>query len=297
MGYVRAENFPSTTRLESGTSIVSNRQEVQDLLRLVGGQEDEEIDLAGTALALAALDRPQADLEPYREHLAALPREVGEEAGENPGLQARIDALVRVIVERHGYQGDHLTYDDIQNANLMRVIDRRKGLPVALGILFIHCARKLGWSVVGLNFPGHFLIRLEAFGERAIIDPFNEGGTRSAVDLRDLLKVAAGSEAELTPEYYQPVLNRSILLRLQNNLKLRFLKGDRVDKAVEVIEGMLLFAPLEASLWREAGLLHAHIGNLPAAVSSLERFMELSQNDPLRHQTALLLQQLRSRIT
>lgn len=297
MGYSRAENFSSTAGLESGAPIVSNRQEVQDLLRRVGGQEDDQIDLAGTALALAVLDRPQVDLEPYREHLAALSREVGEEAGEDDGLQARIDALVRVIVKRYGYQGDQLTYDDIQNANLVRVIDRRKGLPVTLGILFIQSARQLGWNVVGLNFPGHFLIRLEAFGERAIIDPFNEGGMRSANDLRDLLKVTAGSEAELTPEYYQPVLNRSILLRLQNNLKLRFLKGDRVDKAVEVIEGMLLFAPNEASLWREAGLLHAHTGNLQAAVSSLERFMELSQNDPLRHQTALLLQQLRSRIT
>ena len=90
------------------------------------------------------------------------------------------------------------------------------------------------------------------------------------MELRDLLKVAAGADAELTPEYYATVGNRDILLRLQNNLKLRFMKADRVDKAVEILNGMLLFAPEEAMLWREAGLLNAHIGNLNVAVDALE---------------------------
>lgn len=257
---------------------------------------DGAIDLAETALALAVMERPQAAIEPYRDHLAELAREVGQAAGVAPGLEDRVRALHEVIVGQHGYQGDQLTYDDIQNANLTRVIDRRKGLPVTLGILFLHAARAQDWSAVGLNFPGHFLIRVEAFGERAIIDPFNQGQVRTVVELRDLLKVTAGAEAELTPEYYQPVENRDILLRLQNNLKLRFLKGDRVDKAVDVVEAMLLFAPDEPGLWREAGLLHAHIGNLNAAVGALGTFMDLSTNEPLRHQTALLLQQLRNRL-
>jgi regulator of sirC expression with transglutaminase-like and TPR domain len=86
------------------------------------------------------------------------------------------------------------------------------------------------------------------------------------------------------------------LLRLQNNLKLRFLKSDRVDKAVEVLNGMLLFAPNEAGLWREAGLFQAHLGNLGAAVTALEHFMMLATNETLRHQTALLLQQLKTKL-
>ena len=205
-------------------------------------------------------------------------------------------ALQDVLVGRHGYEGDTLTYDDIQNANMMQVIDRKKGLPVALGILFIQTARAQGWSISGLNFPGHFLVRLEYAGERIILDPFNQGQSRSVMELRDLLKVAAGADAELTPEYYATVGNRDILLRLQNNLKLRFMKADRVDKAVEILDGMLLFAPEEAMLWREAGLLNAHIGNLNAAVGALETFMTLGVNDLLRHQTALLIQQLKNRL-
>jgi regulator of sirC expression with transglutaminase-like and TPR domain len=276
---------------------VISRLEAKDLLRHIGTQPDEDIDLAEAALALAALDHPDVSLQRYRDHLSLLAEQVGEL--NPPGadtLEGRVTALQDVLVGRHGYEGDTLTYDDIQNANMMQVIDRKKGLPVALGILFIQTARAQGWAISGLNFPGHFLVRLEYAGERVILDPFNQGQSRSVMELRDLLKVAAGADAELTPEYYATVGNRDILLRLQNNLKLRFMKADRVDKAVEILDGMLLFAPEEAMLWREAGLLNAHIGNLNAAVGALETFMTLGVNDLLRHQTALLIQQLKTRL-
>jgi regulator of sirC expression with transglutaminase-like and TPR domain len=276
---------------------VISRLEAKDLLRHIGTQPDEDIDLAEAALALAALDHPDVSLQRYRDHLSLLAEQVGElNPPDTDTLEGRVTALQDVLVGRHGYEGDTLTYDDIQNANMMQVIDRKKGLPVALGILFIQTARAQGWSISGLNFPGHFLVRLEYAGERIILDPFNQGQSRSVMELRDLLKVAAGADAELTPEYYATVGNRDILLRLQNNLKLRFMKADRVDKAVEILDGMLLFAPEEAMLWREAGLLNAHIGNLNAAVGALETFMTLGVNDLLRHQTALLIQQLKTRL-
>jgi regulator of sirC expression with transglutaminase-like and TPR domain len=276
---------------------VISRLEAKDLLRHIGTQPDEDIDLAEAALALAALDHPDVSLQRYRDHLSLLAEQVGElNPPDTDTLEGRVTALQDVLVGRHGYEGDTLTYDDIQNANMMQVIDRKKGLPVALGILFIQTARAQGWAISGLNFPGHFLVRLEYAGERVILDPFNQGQSRSVMELRDLLKVAAGADAELTPEYYATVGNRDILLRLQNNLKLRFMKADRVDKAVEILDGMLLFAPEEAMLWREAGLLNAHIGNLNAAVGALETFMTLGINDLLRHQTALLIQQLKTRL-
>src|SRR5690606_19436866 len=122
-----------------------------DALRAVGGRDDAAIDLAGTALLVAALDRPEGELDTYRAPLAELARDVGaavpEGAARNVARQAR--ALAQVLAGRHRYAGDTLTYDDPQNANLMRVIDRRKGLPVALAILYIHAARAQGWNATG----------------------------------------------------------------------------------------------------------------------------------------------------
>jgi regulator of sirC expression with transglutaminase-like and TPR domain len=252
--------------------------------------------LAEAALALAARDRPRVDLARYHHHLASLAREVAEEASADGDTNQRVAALNTVILGRYGYQGDTLTYDDLQNANLMRVIDRRKGLPVALGILYIHAARAQGWDMAGLAFPGHFLVRLQAGNGRAVLDPFHGGRVREAAELRDLLKAMAGNEVELTPAHYAPVSDRAILLRLQTNLKLRLLESHQLEKALAVIEGMTLFAPDLASLWREAALINAQLGNFRAAIVAAERFLALADDGAARHQMAALMQKLKTRL-
>jgi regulator of sirC expression with transglutaminase-like and TPR domain len=278
------------------------RQEALDLLRRIGGAEDDAIDLAGAALSLALLDHPVPDLAPYRAHLAQMCADLAAIVATEgvDELTERIAAIRRVLVDQHGYAGDSETYEDLQNANLIRVIDRKRGLPVALGILMIHLARSQGWEICGLSFPGHFLIRMDLDGQRLILDPFEGGSICEPHTLRELLKQTAGLEAELSPEHYAPVSNREVLLRLQNNLKLRHLSTDQPTKALAAVEVMLLFAPDHIGLWRESGLLNAHAGKLTAAIAAFEHFMELARqrgaSQALMQQTATLLQQLRSRL-
>ena len=274
--------------------------EIEALLRSIAAQADEKINLGEAALALAALDRPRVGLERYRHHLALLARETTEEVarrgGAASGLDDRIAALNAVLFDRCGYRGDTLTYDDLQNANLMRVIDRRKGLPVTLGILYLHTARAQGWHMVGLSFPGHFLVRLDHDGRRAILDPFDQGKIREVTDLQELLKAMAGADAELTAAHYEPVANRAILLRLQNNIKLRLIQNGHIDRAVEVVKTMLMFAPDQAALWREVGMLHVRLDNLRAAIAALEQFMQRAAGDAPRHHVAALVQDLRAKL-
>lgn len=245
---------------------------------------DAPIDIAEAALRLAALDRPRVDLARYRDHLAELAAAVAAEKAAEPAT-----ALAEAM-RRQGYAGDVLTYDDLQNANLIRVIDRRKGLPVALGILWIHAARAQGWHADGLAFPGHFLVRLE---HRVIVDPFNEGRLCDAAFLRRLLRATAGG-AELAPEHYASVSDRTILLRLQNNIKLRVWR-DSPEKALEVLERMLLLAPEEAALRLEAGRVAFETGKLRAAAAHFER-ASIDGDDVVRYRAAALLQQLRNRL-
>ena len=276
---------------------MNTRDEAERILGRVAATPDEEIDLAEGALALAALDRPRVGLARYREHLAALAADVAAHGvGDGHDIEDCIAALNETLFERHGYDGDHLTYDDLQNANLMRVIDRRKGLPVALGILYLHAGRAQGWRMAGLAFPGHFMVRLEVAGERAILDPFAHGTRHGPGELRAMLKAMAGDSAELDPEHYAPVGNRDVLLRLQNNIKLRRFQAGDMAKAGEAIDSMLALAPGTAALWWERGVLHEREGNLMAAVSAFERFIEVSDSQAARHRAASLIQALRARI-
>lgn len=280
-------------------SPASGRDEVERLLRRAGGQADGEIDLAGTALLLAALEAPQQPAERYHHHLSLLSRDTADQGGlaaEAGDLEARAAALKSVLVGRYDYAGDEETYDDLQNANLMRVIDRRRGLPVTLAILWLHAARAQGWEAEGVNFPGHFLIRLEHGGRRLILDPFRGGEPLGAQALRQLLKAVRGEAAELAPEHYAACSNREILLRLQNNIKVRRLREGDLLRALEAVESMLLLDSADGALWREAGLLHMRLDNLRAAIFALDNFLELSPGDPRRNEVAGLLARLRARL-
>ncbi len=143
-------------------------------------------------------------------------------------------------------------YDDLRNADLAAVIQRRRGLPVALSILYIHAARSLGWRIEGLNFPGHFVIRLHGDRQAVILDPFAGGLARSIQDLRQLLKAQSTDKTEVKPEHFSALENRQILLRLQNNIKVRRIQEGDLKGAERALQRMLWIAPTRPSCGAKA---------------------------------------------
>jgi len=103
-------------------------------LEAIGQLPDTEIDIADAALQLARIDAPEADWESARRHLSDIARAAVDVAAslDSDNLADRAMALSGLLGGRYGYAGDADTYDDLANANLIRVIERRRGLPVAL---------------------------------------------------------------------------------------------------------------------------------------------------------------------
>jgi regulator of sirC expression with transglutaminase-like and TPR domain len=270
----------------------------RDYLALVGASREARLDLAAAALALAVLDRPQTGLDQARSHLTALGRSVAVafEAIGRDDLGARSFALAAALARQEGYGGDRDHYDDLANANLISVIERRRGLPVALGIIYLHAARLQGWDAVGLDFPGHFVIRLEHEGGRAILDPFSGGAVLEVADLRRLIKAAHGPAAELETRHYNPLPDRAVLLRLENNIKRRLIAARALSGAAEHVRRMLLLAPGENGLWRELGLIEAESGNLKAAAMALEQFAATAPEGGERQQARKLIRELKARL-
>lgn len=271
------------------------------VLRHLRPDAEGRIPLARAALAMALLDpvnvKAADHLDEAMGHLDAMTTDAA--AMLDPGeedVELVAAALNHAILDKSGYLGDSETYDDIQNANLFRVIERRRGLPVTLGILYIHVGRALGYAVDGLAFPGHFLIRLETPGGRAILDPFFGGVQRDAPALRDLLKTVRGQDAELDPAYYEPVPDLDVLDRVQNNIKLRLIQTDKRQEAATVCETMLMYNPRNTALWREAGLLHADASNMRAALAALSNYVDLAPEGSERRQIVALMRELRLRL-
>ncbi|MGQ0526909.1 MAG: SirB1 family protein [Alphaproteobacteria bacterium] len=271
----------------------------EDYLKHISSLADEEIDLARAALALAALAEDTVSVERYENHLKKIGEDVAahyerltmEEGEENAILQ--LEALKAVLAAQHEYAGDTQTYDDLRNASLIQVIDRRRGLPVTLAILYIHAGRALNWDINSLDFPGHFLCRIQKDGRRLIFDPFNGAQILQASDLRALLKKVKGQGAELSADYFEPASSRSILLRLQNNIKYRQIEAEDYVNALKTVERMRLVDSGEYRLLLDAGVLYARTGQPMAAAAILEDYIARIPQGRDRQEAERLLRDIR----
>jgi len=229
--------------------------DLRERLAGFGALPETELPIGEVALWLAYRDAPEVRLSRYLRHLETMAEHVASAARGAQSLRDRVASLRDVIYRFHGYCGDDETYDDVQNANLVRVIDRRKGLPVALGVMVLNAARAQGWDICGLNFPGHFLLRLSLAGEHTIVDPFQALRRLGGEDLGRVLERVQGRKVRLRAEFIRSVSDRDVLVRLQNNIKSRALAQRDTARAIEVLESMVLIAPEQASLADELATL------------------------------------------
>jgi len=264
-------------------------------LDAIGRLPDDEIDILAAAIELGRADATSQAVAAAIAHGSELARAAValEDDGTATGRAAALGAL---LVDRHGYRGDSDTYEDPRNANLVAVLERRRGLPVALGIVWIHAAHAAGWIAYGIDFPGHFLLGLSGTGDSIILDVFSGGTPCDARDLRAMVKRIEGAKAELRPELLRPMGTRAVLLRLQNNIKLRRLQAGDPRGALACNDTMLRIAPNATPLWNDAALLHQRLDELREAVRCYERLLELLPEGAEALRTRDALAELRTRL-
>jgi regulator of sirC expression with transglutaminase-like and TPR domain len=259
-------------------------------LRRVGQSGEGSCDIARAAVMLGILDHPQASLDPYLSHLDEITAAMRAEAAMIMRVGDGARAVAALLAGRLGYEGDRATYEDPRNADLVSVIDRRRGLPVALGILYIHAARAAGMHAAGLDTQGHFVVRFTHRYNDVTVDPFHGGGI---VDREHMPAELRGSDAILA----QPVSDTDVLLRLQNNLKLRALERGDGARGRDVAGRMVLLAPRRPDLWFDLARINEAMGILGEARNAYERCSGLARpGEALHNEAALALANLRRRL-
>jgi len=161
--------------------------------------------LAEAALEYARFAYPEVDVQAYLDRLAAM-------AGLVEGT-THLD-LRRVVAIREGLGGDIDDYYDPRNSFLNEVIDRRKGIPITLAVVWIEVGRRAGIDVQGVALPGHFLV----FAAGQLVDPFGGGEAIGADEAAALFAENYGGAPRLNPEWLEPVPPEAILERMLGNL-------------------------------------------------------------------------------
>jgi regulator of sirC expression with transglutaminase-like and TPR domain len=258
-----------------------------DFLIELGKSGEGPHDIALAALTLSALDHADRPLAFYQSHLAEMGTAAKAEAIYARDAEAAGRVLAGVLAGHYGYDGDRLNFDDPRNADLISVIDRRRGIPVTLGILYIHAARAGGLSACGLMAPGHFLLMIGLRGTEAIVDPFNAGAVLDRERLVQAPALAAPGVPQET-RIFEPVSDTDVLLRLQSVLKARAIAAGEAERSLQIAERMAIIAPKHADVWVELAHMREAAGAMGAARAAYENCLTLAKKGEPLHKEALL---------
>ena len=244
-------------------------------------------DLAAAALAIARVEYPSLDAGHY---LATLDR-MGEEAGARLRTVASQDDALQAFNEYFydelRFSGNREQYDDPRNSFLNEVLERRTGIPISLAVVYMEVARRAGMKVAGINFPGHFLIRVPASRATAgsirqavspafyILDPFHGGAQLSEVDCRELLRQHVGDAAAFDEGLLEPATRHDMVVRMLVNLKRLYVRMRSFPQARFTSDLLLSVDPTAIAELRDRGLLAYHLQDFAAALRDLEAYLRL----------------------
>lgn len=252
---------------------------------------DEEIDLAATALVIAAEEYPQLSLSKYLAELDRLADRVRERlAGETAPLLV-LQEVGEVLFGEEGFRGNAEAYYDPRNSYLNDVLDRRVGIPISLSLIYLEVGWRLDLPLVGVGFPGHFLVRYEGEVIRVLLDPFDGGRLRFEDEAQSLLDRVYGGLVRLQPEFLAPAGKKDMLVRLLKNLKAIYLNAGEDEKALAAIERILLLRPVPVEL-RDRGMLLARAGRRDEAIADLESYLEQVADAPDARRVRNTIEQL-----
>jgi len=242
-------------------------------------------DLAAPAFLIARIEYPRLDPGPYLDRLDAMGEAAARELAADPGhdapLAARIDAVNRYLFAEQGFAGNREQFDDPRNSCLNEVMDRKKGIPITMALIYIEVARRAGVRTEGVNFPGHFLVRClqdlhtDDPNEGLIVDPFHGGAILDEAECRRLLQ--PHSDAAFEPSLLARATRRQILVRMLLNLKRLYVKMHSFPQARATTDALLALQPSSLADLRDRGLLAYHMNDFSHALRDLEEYLKVAR--------------------
>ena len=243
---------------------------------LVG--DDDQLPLLEAAVSIAQDEYPDLDVQQVLgdvdQLMARLRRRLPADA---PPLQ-RLRGLNQFFFRDLGFGGNVNHYYDPDNSFVHVLLRTRRGIPISLAVLWLELAQGMGLSARGVNFPGHFMVKVNLPRGQVVIDPFT-GQSLSREDLAERLepyKRRNGLVDEFDVPvglYLQSAAPRDILARMLRNLKDIHTTHEDWPRLIQVLDRLIVLLPDAHAEYRDRGLAWAELGNARRAVGDLEHYL------------------------
>jgi regulator of sirC expression with transglutaminase-like and TPR domain len=232
------------------------------------------IELARAALLIAAESDPDVDVDGELRTLGSWAEELARRLDPEWNNLQKLARLRSFLFEELGFRGDRQDYFSPSNSLLHEVLKRRLGIPLTLSIVFLEVGWGVGIPLEGVDFPGHFMVRLTGEPRDLVLDPFRRGMSVHEEDCRHILLETTGGRLEFDARLLASVGKRGMIVRLLNNLKSAYLRRGQDALALAVVDRLLLLDPDNAEETRDRGLLLFRLGQYGRALECLRAYLD-----------------------
>ena len=242
--------------------------------------DSNEVELATGALLIAQSEYRELNIENYLSQLDEMADAVRERIQEATLPEQHITELNRYLFQEKGFTGNTDNYYALGNNFLNFVLDKRTGIPITLGVVYIEVGRRAGLPLVGVNFPGHFLVRYQREHLDILLDVFENGSFMCEDALRAKLQETHGESVPLESSMLTEATDKEILARILRNLTRAYTLLENYDKALTAAERITWLLPNAAADYRLLGYLQYKNHAYGEGIAAFETYLQLSDAPP-----------------
>ena len=245
--------------------------------------QDEQFPLLEASASIAQDEYPELDVQQVLGDLDQLLARLKRRLADDAGPMQRLRMLNRFFFGDLGFGGNVNDYYNPDNSYLNAVLRTRRGIPITLAVLWLELAQGLRLRAQGVNFPGHFMVKVQLPQGQAVLDPFT-GESLSREQLLERLEPFqpkglpgsfAGGDADIPLGLYlQPAPPRDILARMLRNLKEIHSRQRDPERLIAVLDRLVVLLPDAWGERRDRGLAWASAGDAQRAVEDLQAYLD-----------------------
>jgi regulator of sirC expression with transglutaminase-like and TPR domain len=177
--------------------------------------QGEDFDLEQSVLLLSSTQYPDINPEAYSALLDDYAGDLRDRLDLNSDPTQILKIINEYLFRELKFTGDEHNFYDPDNSYFNCVMDRRKGNPISLSLVYLLLARRLHLPMAGIGLPGHFLCRYQSTRAEIFVDAFRGG---SLMTKADCIKRVMQLRQRFDESCLAPVSSRRILLRICANL-------------------------------------------------------------------------------
>lgn len=250
-----------------------------ELTRLLREESDGKT-LLGVGLLITALENGVPDIEGAEIFMNEQADRVRALIAGSTVPADWVAALNEVFFQQDGFKGNPVGSYEPAFSDLSQVLAKKVGIPISLAVLYLEMGWRAGLPLVGINFPGHFLVGLDTRGEILPIDVHAGGMLLTEADCQERLQKVYGDSLRFDRGMLHPASQRAIWVRMLNNLKGFFIQAGKQVRAIEMIDRILLIDPRRYTEHRDRGLLQHYAGRKREAAADLQQYLHFVPDAP-----------------